>query len=193
MVKHVFIFLSAVLFFFLFLGHGIAQTDDISGWNGTKWGMSKVEIVELFKDEIVQLGKKGIYSGNRYAELGLNNYNIANSFYDVIFLMDSTGALSQINIQPGTLIGVLPSGERLERTKGPLGVSSSRVNYNTIEKLLFEKYGKWSYQKEDRSEITTTWDFQSTTITLSFMDLKYPLSPRLILTYKQRGSVEKKL
>jgi hypothetical protein len=193
MVKRVFIFLSCVLFLSLFLGHGIAQTDDISGWNGTKWGMSKIEIMELFKGEIVKLEKKETYSHARYAEFGLNNYKIGNSYYDIRFLMDSTGILSQVNIKPGTLIGVLPSGERLERNKNNLGVVASRDDYNKLEKLLFEKYGNWFYQKSERLKITTTWEFPSTTIELNFSDLGYPLPTMVILTYKPRGTVEKKL
>jgi hypothetical protein len=149
--------------------------------------MSKSEIIELFKNEIVHLNKVENYK-SMYAEIGLNDYKIGNFLYNVRFLMDrSSGLLVQVNIS--------------KSPNNPLVKNATRADYDVLERLLFDKYGKWSYKSEDKepdkrvsrgvvidgtTSIKTTWNFKSSTIELTYLELDSNIPPILTLSYKKK-------
>jgi hypothetical protein len=158
--------------------------DDIQGWNGVRWGMTNAEILETFKGEAIQLPRPDNYKSH-YADIGLNNYKISNNTYNVRFLMSrTTNTLLQVNIAPTGNI--------------------SKTNYDILEKLLFDKYGKWAYKNEDKEpdkrvsrtivldgtvKILTAWNFKNTDIELSYNEIASDIR-FLTLSYKKRDNAD---
>ncbi len=193
-MKKVMIILSLIAILLTGISVYAQQPADIQGWNGAKWGMSKAEIMKLFKDEIVLLDKKESYMRS-YAEIGLNDYKIGNYLYNVRFLMDgSTNKLLQVNITKSPNNSI---------TKGV-----TKTDYEVLERLLFDKYGKWSYKTEDKTPderisrtvvldgsetIRTSWNLKSTVIELSYTKLASNMPIYLTLTYKQKKVADNKL
>lgn len=163
----------------------ISQAADATAWNGTKWGMSKEQLVNLFKDQIVHLDSIETFGpSGLYADIGLNDYKIGNYLYKVRFLMDSSShLLSQINISSVD--------------------KPTKARYYILEKMLVGKYGQWAYKSEDntpkerisrrvmldRSEnIKAVWYVKNTAINLTYLNLGDGIKPILSLCYKRKGS-----
>ncbi|MCK9362157.1 MAG: hypothetical protein M0P74_00920 [Syntrophales bacterium] len=141
------------------------EIPDVKGWNGTKWGMTEKEIVSVFGNKIVYFDKAMDWKDD-YAKIGLNDYSINNMLYDVRFAMSkATDTLIQVT---------------LSNKKGGI------TDYYAIEQLLVEKYGKWSYKKEDitpaerisrtltldgMKDLKTTWNFSETIIECFYTEI----------------------
>lgn len=175
-------FILLGLFIFLLLACTVmaGEIPDVKGWNGTKWGMTEKDIVSVFGDKIVYFDKAMDWKDN-YAKIGLNDYSINNTLYDVRFHMSkATDTLIQVT---------------LSNKKGGI------TDYYTIEQLLVEKYGKWSYKKEDivpaerisrtitlegSKNINATWNLSETIIECFYTEISSINSQYQGVSYRMR-------
>jgi hypothetical protein len=159
---------------------------DIKGWNNTHWGMTEKDIASVFGDKIVYFDK-AINWKESYAKIGLNDYSINNTLYTIRFIMSkATDTLIQVTLSRSSNNSISRGGI---------------TDYYTLQQLLVEKYGPWSYQKEDRTpdvrisrrniiegttSLETAWNFSETIIEVYFTELASNIDPIQGVSYRMR-------
>lgn len=153
--------ITALLFIFLLSALLLAQTDN-KVWKNLEWGMSEDQILTSLKDDgVFKLDKKETYDydgSNWYCMLGINNYIIGADQFKVRFLMNASDKLERILIT----------------YTGNVGAKSS---FDSLEKLLMEKYGLPVYLKNDITDygdydFSRSWESGNTTIDLDYQTFK---------------------
>lgn len=142
----------------------------VGGWQSARWGMNNYEIVAslpdakpLIRPEVYDVGGK-----KRVATIGIERYEISGEYFDVNFLMDESEKLEKVILKP----------------KGNTGKA---VVFQSLEKLLTEKYGKPNLvQDHGANDLGSTgntciWNMPGLTITLNY--LKTSLFEHMNLIY----------
>ncbi len=170
--------------FFIHEQHCLAQLKDVEGWSKARWGMTEEEILKAFTGEAKQLEKRENYK-NAYATVGIDDIEIGGAKYKVRFLMDNyKNTLRQVLIKT--------------KDENPAG---AEVWFKSLEQMLVEKYGQPSYKDEKREpdrrisrtvvlegsvKLTTAWNFPTTIIELSYLEIRSINSRILTISYRQR-------
>jgi hypothetical protein len=159
---------TAFAIFLLLVGiHSVtAQQNDVKGWREARWGMTEEQILSAFKGEAVRLNEPENYD-SWYASVGIPKYDISGEAYFVHFLMGKKSkTLQQVNIIAA------------EATKEFIDNAFTR-----LEQILTEKYGTPSFRDEKDERKQVIWNYPSTVITLSYMNMKSIDFKNLVITY----------
>ena len=135
------------------------KQNDVLGWQGSRWGMTEMDIVRTFGASLKKLSKRNLYK-NRYVDYVIPNLNLNKEIFTVHFQMDA---------RTNRLIQILISLDQRE--------SDSPRNdiFLGLEEILSQKYGTPSYKKDKEDKIGSfltirerQWSFPSTIIELNY-------------------------
>jgi len=157
-----------------------AQTD-LKGWRYAEWGMTADQVIKVFKGEVEWFEKPAEFE-NGNAPIGIESYALAGHKYKVSFVLDKNSKLHMVSLD--------------------LQEEGNEAIFESLEKLLTEKYGTSSYKNNRRDDgglapslyHETMWSFSKTTITLTYYELMTTTPMRVILlTYEAKNKELNKL
>jgi hypothetical protein len=146
---------------------GLAQIQDVDGWDRARWGMSEDELIKAFEGQIVKLPETS-RNNRMYSDLGIDDLEIRGSRYQIRFYMDNrTNVLIQVSIAPKQ------------------GTASVAL-FKSLEHMLVEEYGNPSYKDNEKGKKMERhrreWSFRRTVIELVYLDTRIG-APFLVLVY----------
>lgn len=115
-----------------------------SGYSNTEWGMNPKQVISVEKNKVKIIEPREYSTG--WAKAENNEIKIDGSSYTATFVFDEKDALVATYLT--------------SNTKDNIGIAN--LEFNTLEKLLNQKYGKPLYKSGD----TVTWKTNSTSIEL---------------------------
>jgi hypothetical protein len=176
-MKNRLVMLLTFLFIVTLGPYAQTQQKDVKGWRDAKWGSNEAQLLALFKDEAIRLNEIHEYD-KWYAAIAIPNYEISNFKFTVHFLMDNKSkTLQQVNI--------IATKETLD---------SIYTAFPSLEQALTEKYGPPSFRNDKEEENKNiVWNFPSTIIELSLLDLKSADVKNLVITYHPPTTDKNKL
>jgi hypothetical protein len=170
-----------ILFLLVCFVHTALTQTDLEGWRQSKWGMTADQVIKAFNGEVVRLKKPDVFKDG-HAPVGIESYALAGHKYKVSFVVNEKGKLHKVSLD--------------------LQEEGNESIFESLEKLLTEKYGKPSYQNNRRNDGNlaqslsreTMWSFSKTTITLTYYELIASSSMHVVLlTYKAKNKELDKL
>lgn len=136
-----------------------AQTDNIN-WNHIPWDISEQQVGEIFKEKLVRLDKTEKYS-NSYCNYIIENYQKYNSDFSVHFLMDeNTNTLDCVQLKSNSI-----------KSDVKAKVNDGDNLYNSVLSLMKDEYGEPNKNDLSKYSKSSTWYFDSTIVSLSFMHI----------------------
>lgn len=175
--------ISLLILLFLMCNYVLAQSNDVEGWSKARWGMTEDDLLKAFEGQAIRLEQKNY--NDSYSTIEIRDIEIGSDHYQVRFLMDNNKkTLSKVLITP------------LDTD-----LAAAEIRFKGLEKLLIEKYGQPSF-RDDKKEpdtrisgslvhkgsvkLTTAWNFSSTIIELSYLELRSINMRSLVISYSQR-------
>lgn len=161
----------------LILAQSQSIPQDVTGWQGTRWGMTDTEIIKVFGSSVTRIEKRVT---NQYGNVDLiiPAYFINNIKLRVSFRMDDAGKLKEVVLGDSKLSTI--------RDDTP---------FNELADLLTRKYGQCGRETNEPNETRTmVWNFPSTTIILSYSYVRTFGASSLGIRYiSAKGGNENKL
>jgi hypothetical protein len=141
-----------IIFGLTFFSSSLIQAQfpqDVTGWQNTRWGMSKDELLKTLGKQLTLIppGKKPI-QGN-FLEYEIPNYYIEYISLTVRFDME---------------------GEKLNRVILTKWGNEANAAFEKLRMLLSSKYGQNVVNQPERWKKQTEWIFPTTTIVLSLIE-----------------------
>ena len=159
-----------------------ADIKSVEGWSNSRWGMTREEIAEVFKGQVVQLPKPEKF-GYGEANTVIEQIQLCGELFKVWFLEDpKTQALKAVLIKP---------------LKGEVQAGRDFLNPDTLfdglHRLLIEKYGQPTVATDKKPDSTlrkrkmfSEWIFPHTIIELDWTAYSEPLDWNFFsLQYRQ--------
>ncbi|MHB1045799.1 MAG: hypothetical protein ACYC4P_07265 [Thermoanaerobaculia bacterium] len=157
----------------------VAPAPDVLGWQATRWGMSRAELVRLFPEATaprsapgradVALGPSPTPTPGKGA-LELARVDISGGTYRATASFDDARGLYAVSLVP---------------IEEPLGYSGALARFRSLEAALTEKYGQPSVSQGSPFP-TRIWTFPSSRIKLWFLGVAEVDHGGLVLTYSRR-------
>jgi hypothetical protein len=107
-----------------------AYTQDIQGWNGTRWGMSVNEVRAIFPG--IQAGEPSATGNPRFV---LSNFAVNGLTYKVSFVFDKSGLMA-VNLSQEGSRAVLSASMLLQDLQEKYGRPAAKNSLGTIKWIL---------------------------------------------------------
>ncbi len=152
---------------------GIANKTDLNGFEQARWGMTRIQVMEVFGDKITQRERKQDSKENLYTDLELSSIKIQGEDFRASLWMDTeTNTLKQV---------VLVPSDRDSNTTAD--------SFIKIEESLRKQFGAPSHSETTNDPATyaeRVWRLPSTVIEMSYISMKQ--NELFILVYSQNSA-----
>jgi len=161
--KKIFVLLIGMIFLGLNFGSVATADIDILGWQKIKWGMSKDEVLKIYKTKI---DEDGMY-------ISLNPFTIKEFKFTVIFIFDEKDKIMAVTLR------------HIKNESLP-----NLWAFKVIKNLLIKKYSAFSITDDDGQNIQHTWIKKSGTVIIGCY---YSIIDAMYLCYQPKPEVLDKL